>query len=188
MNESFQPIEDEIKRVLNRIDETRPGFLHSLGKGLSIDEIYKEFPGQLLPNGLIALYLNAGSVNNNKSYIPLDLLPGYTLIEIHRINKIKKLFAKLSNQFPESNNWKADFMPFLTDQTGCFFCVRCKENDQSVYIYFKDENAIQICKNMRSFFLMIDELYTKKAYFLDKDGDLNCDWDLEETIMAKYKC
>jgi hypothetical protein len=189
MSTDIKKLSTKFKKLLKTINKQRPGFFDAVYKGNKIDKINSEIPNQLIPNGLIAIYLNVGGDVSHvkKNFYKLSpLVPEYIFLELSRIKANIKLMEEVSLLYPELQDWKSDMIPFLTNESGCFYCVRSLENDQSVHLFLKDDPPLYICSNLNSFFDMILEQYTEKAYFTDEDGYLDCNWELLMKIRNKY--
>lgn len=189
MNTDIKELSAKFNQLLKTVNNLRPGFYDAVYNGNNIEKINSELSNFLIPNGLKAIYLNVGgdiSHVKNNFYKLSTFIPGYIFLELSRIKSEINIMEKVNISYPELKFWKPDMIPFLTNESGCLYCVRSLEEDQSVHLLLKDDSPLYICSNLNYFFDMVLELYTEKAYFTDEDNYLDCNWELLNKIRNRY--
>ncbi|MDM9381773.1 SMI1/KNR4 family protein [Chlorogloeopsis sp. ULAP01] len=194
-----EKIKQDFRKLLEIIEQERPGFISILGKGLPDEEIQKYINIHLLPEGFIAIYScirggvyfeSLNDFNDSIDFIPTyynDFIPGYYFIEIDKIEEVIKTWQDIYSKYLEECPWQPDMIPFLEDSAGDYYCVRTLPDNQSVVLLFKGEPGITIiCQSIKDFLLIVAECYKQNAYFLDEDRYLNCNYDLEKKIILKF--
>ncbi|MDM9382619.1 hypothetical protein QUB80_18145 [Chlorogloeopsis sp. ULAP01] len=110
-------IKQDFRNLLEIIEKQRPGYIANLGEGLSAEEIQKCITIHPIPEGLIAIYscISGFCFKRYKDFnYPTDLLPGYVLIEIDKVQKIINLLQEVYHKYPDSWHWQPDMISFYT--------------------------------------------------------------------------
>ncbi|MEH2171739.1 SMI1/KNR4 family protein [Nostoc sp.] len=187
MNER-ENIQQYFRNLLEIIENQRPGYIAVLKEGLLDNEIQNSITTHPISEGLIAIYSCVKGCcfeRPNNFDFPTDLLPGYDLIEIDKVDSVINLLHSVHKD-PDCWGWQPDMIPFLRGSGGDYYCVRTLPDNQSVVWIPKDDVIYIICQSIKDFILIVTECYKQNAYFLDEDRYLECNYDLEEKIIVNF--
>jgi SMI1 / KNR4 family (SUKH-1) len=181
-------IEQDFRTLLGIIEQQRPGYTARLGTGLSDEEIEERIKIHPIPEGLFAIYSCVkGGYFQGEDIYSADFISGFYLIDVNSINAEIKSWEKTYKTYLGDTLWQPDMIPLLMNDCGDYYCVRTLPNDQSVVHIIKGSPELWvICQSLEDFILIITECYKQNVYFLDEYGDLDCQWDLVEEIIAKF--
>jgi hypothetical protein len=198
MKAKAKVFQKKLKKLLDLIEQKRPGFQEAIGHDRSIDEIYAElsqenipFSQENVPDELIAIYSCLGNplrlTSETASFMDTDIIPLFEFIPFCRIKQQIEHFHEMMHACQAIDlDWiQPDMIPFLQDQSGDYVCFRTLEKNRSVYSIDHEEGPYYECLDLGAYFDMLHEMYEKNVFFID-DVFLDCDWDLEEEISKKY--
>ena len=160
----------------------RPTYPYSLGKENSHwREIISHIDVQI-PSLFQVIYSKVfGTRRDIADQKLMDFIPGYRLIHIC---ELKSEFANVNNMLDVSS---CVFIPFLGNYSSDYICY-CRdrfEHESIVSISHNSFIATPLHKDPKSFFETICAFYKYHVYFLDTDGYLDYDFDLEGQIGSR---
>ncbi len=168
--------QETLKKAIDVAEISRSGYKDSLGKGANRKEISRIlsplFEGsQAIPEIYFEIYeLISGTPRGIKNQKHMDFIPGYHLI---KLDELPDLIDKFQ--------WKPDYLPLASNYSSDFVCLSIL--DKGIYLALHDNPDIEILhKSKINFVKTILEFYQKNVYFLDKDGYLESDDDMEDKI------
>ncbi|NJR54629.1 MAG: SMI1/KNR4 family protein [Acaryochloris sp. CRU_2_0] len=171
MNAEAKKLSKKLKKLLDIVENQRPGYLEAIGYGISTDAIYAEFSQRSIPNELIAIYSCIGNPPSLTSKVPfmwLDIVPLFEFIPFCKIKKEINEFdrKRLAHEAYDCDWIKPDMLPFLKNESGDFYCFRTLEKDRSIHHIYHDEEPYCVCPDLSSFFDMLYEMYKKMSSLL----------------------
>jgi len=175
-------MEKEFGEYIELSDSLRKGYKGSLlpitiGWSLILKEIVEEIP--VLFEVIYSKY--SGTYYEIKNQRLMDFVPGYLLIHIL---EFKKNFEDLESIL-NSKNIKEKFLPILRNYSSDFYALNVNTNE--VFLIFHDDDEIDLIhKTPADFLLTLKKNYEEHVYFLDEDGFLDYDEDLEFEVGNKY--
>jgi hypothetical protein len=199
MKAKAKVFQKKLKKLLDLVEQKRPGFQEAIGHGCSIDEIYAEFSQnnipfspEKIPDELIAIYSCLGNPYylrpEEGTFMWLDIIPLFEFIPFCKIKQEIDIVNEMMHACQAMDlDWiQPDMIPFLKDRSSDYVCFRTLEKNRSVYSIDHVEGAYYYCLDLGAYFDMLYEMYENNVFFTDNDGYLDCDWDLEEEISKKY--
>jgi len=184
----FTNTQQKFKELINLVEKQRPGYIQSLGQGSPIEELSDLMDNPSLPEELIAIYscVRGTSWDGLEDDKLMDLIPSYGLIPIDEIEEEIRSLSKVRDEFP-NYWWKPDMVPFLRDYSSDYYCVRTLPDDHSIVSIMHDcDGAPPYYQDIESFLDTVIECYKQGAYFLDEEGFLVENEELEEQIRKKF--
>ena len=164
----------------NKSENLRKGYLDSLEiADLNFKEKWLEH-FDYIPTFFEEIYsICNGTKWEISEQIFFDFLPGFRLMPIDEIiNRYEKEFK----------NW-ADcemLIPFLADYASCYY-MYAQNNGKEYTVYVTPEDGIELIhSSIDDFWNTIIAFYDEGVYYLDEDGYLSYDFEMEETIGKKY--
>ncbi|MDR2235070.1 MAG: hypothetical protein LBE92_03015 [Chryseobacterium sp.] len=175
-------MEKEFEKYIDLSDDLRKGYKESL---LPITNNWSFILGEIasqIPELFRIIYSKYSGtyyeINNQKL---MDFVPGYLLIHI---SEFKKNFEDLK-QILNNKNIKQKFLPILRNYSSDFYALNVNTNE--IFLIFHDEDEIDLIhKTPDDFLLTLRKNYEEHVYFLDEDGFLDYDEDLEFEVGSKY--
>lgn len=111
----------------------------------------------------------------------MDFVPGYLLIHI---SEYKKNFDELK-AILNSKGIQGKFAPILRNYSSDFYAIEIRTG--TIYLIFHDDEEIDLIhQGSDDFIYTLNKNYEEKVYFLDEDGFLDYDADLEYVVARKY--
>ncbi len=107
-----------------------------------------------------------------------DFLPGYRLMQIDEILDVYEQIFKNCSEYDK-------IIPFLTDYSGCYYAYAIN-NDKECIVLSTNEGIELIHSEISDFWDTIVAFYDENVYFLDEDGYLSYDYEMEGEIGKKY--
>ncbi|TVY02061.1 SMI1/KNR4 family protein [Cohnella terricola] len=113
----------------------------------------------------------------------MDFIPGYRLIHIDEFVSEKQNLDNILNVQTDV----AFVLPILANYSSDFICyVEMLNGEGCICTLLHDEGELEVVYNTPEKFLeTINEFYKQQAYFLDDEGYLTYDLELEGNIGAK---
>lgn len=176
-------ISQSIKEYLNKSDILRTGYLSSLGEPVELlDSSLGGFSKSKLINSLYSIVSGTKLPVSDKRM--MDFIPGYRLLHISELMDRFCIIKK--HPFYKTILHSSDFVvPFLMNYSSDFICVICNGGDEKVIEVLHDVDSFILRHNSPFDFInTLNEFYNKNVYFLDKDGYLDYDFELEGKIGA----
>lgn len=107
-----------------------------------------------------------------------DFLPGYRLMQIDEILDSYEQNFKNCTEYDR-------IIPFLTDYSGYFYAYAIN-NGKECIVLLTDGGLELIHSQISDFWNTIVAFYDENVYFLDEDGYLSYDYQMEGKIGKKY--
>ncbi len=107
-----------------------------------------------------------------------DFLPGYRLMQV---DEIIESYEQTFKSCLECDK----IIPFLADYSGCYYAYAINKGKECI-VLFTDEGIDLIHSNISDFWDTIVAFYDENVYFLDEDGFLSYDYEMEGNIGKKY--
>ena len=107
-----------------------------------------------------------------------DFLPGYRLMQV---DEILSYYEQTFKSFSEYDK----IIPFLTDYSRCCYAYAVNKGKECI-VLLTDEGIELIHSKISDFWDTIVAFYDENVYFLDEDGYLSYDYDMEGEIGKKY--
>lgn len=163
-----------LEEFLALSETLRPGYTASLGTSISIAERDAAVAGVSIPPFLADVYSQvAGTRAGISEQTLMDFIPGYRLIHVQEI--------AANYQDCIAMDREEGFIPFLANYSSDFFCW----NDGSIYDVSHDNPVPAIMHESESkFWETICAFYQRDVYFLDADGFLDYDFDMEKVVAS----
>lgn len=160
-------------------DKVRPNYSKSLGKSSGLPLITK-FDVNSYPLFLDTIYTSVqGTLRDIEDQKLMDFIPGYYLIHESQLEDSLKIQNKILDGFSSKK-----LIPFLANYSSDFISIDI--NTGQIYYVYHDEDEIYLAYNKPlDFFKTIIEHYKRNVFFLDEDGYLDYDEDLESEIASK---
>ncbi len=160
----------------------RTKYVDSLGeRNNNWEKVFYDLYGEI-PELFQVIYNKvSGTRRNIADQTLMDFIPGFRLIHIC---ELKEESVKLNRYY---NDKIQVIIPFLANYSSDYICY-CRTNAGKEYIgsiSHDDLMVIQMHKNIKKFFETICAFYQFNVYFLDTDGYLDYDLELEGTIGAE---
>ncbi len=171
---------NEFERYLTLSDKLRVGYRDSLRQSNPTwSNKVKDVVGTI-PSVFEQIYSKCDGTSPKQAYVLFDFLPGYRLMSIDEIttevNNIKRMY--------EVN--VGVVVPFLKDIANNYIGCYYKDGKESIVSIVPDEGVVEMHNNAKEFWNTLIDCYNEKAYFLDKDGYLDYDFDKEAVIAKKH--
>ena len=167
-------------KFLEQSDKLRNGYKESISSSNKDWEIIlRELMGTV-PDIFKIIYGNvSGTYYGIENQKLLDFLPGYLLIHILEYKESHKKLSDLLSDFDIED----DFYPILQDYSSNFIALKAETNE--IYHISSEDGESLMYESPLKFFETINDFYSKKVYFLDEDGFLDYDLELEGKIGIK---
>ena len=168
-----------VEVFLSKSENLRNGYLESL------DEADLNFKTKWLdhfdfiPNFFEEIYsICNGTKPEILEQVFFDFLPGFRLMQVDEI------IAKHENEF---NNWLSydDVIPFLTDYASCYYAYVRNAGKECIALV-SDEGLELLHSSIKDFWNTIIAFYDEGVYFLDEEGYLSYDFEMEGKVGRKY--
>lgn len=133
-----------------------------------------------IPDILETIYKNvSGTRYELKDQRMMDFLPGFLLIHILEYQESDIQLNKILKGREEDQ-----YLPLLRNYSSDFIALNVRTN--GIYqIFHDDDESYLIYKNPMDFLKTINDFYYGNAYFMDEDGYLDYDPDLEYEIAKR---
>lgn len=156
----------------------RPGFIKSLCDRNSKFKNILQSNISDVPDMFYELYaMSNGTDKNIKQQRYFDFLPGYRLMHVEEVVYAYTEFKELK---------KYDLIiPFLNDYS-CSYYAYAKIKYKEYIVLISDMSIDVIHNSVMDFWKTINAFYDENVYYLDKDGYLSYDYDMEGIIGKKY--
>ncbi len=119
-----------------------------------------------------------GTKQDISEQIFFDFLPGYRLMQVDEIlDSYEKTFKSCSEY--------DIIIPFLTDYSECYYAYAVNKGKERI-ILLTDEGIELLHSKISDFWETIVAFYDENVYFLDEDGYLSYDYEMEGKIGKKY--
>lgn len=171
-------MEREFNRFLEQSENLRPGYIKSLMLFNRDWELVLNRVMYTVHDFFKVIYNRiSGTTYEINEQKFMDFVPGYLLIHIL---EYEKSCHQLQSLLVE-NGIKRTFYPILRNYSSDFIALDAESHE--IYQIFHDDNEIYLIhKNPLDFLTTINDFYSKGAYFIDDDGYLDYDSDLEYEI------
>ncbi len=165
----------EIEDFYQKSEALRNGYLRTLNE--ADYELLQKFQ-KMVPD-ISEMFFDMYSISNGtdfdiKDQRFFDFIPGFRLMKLEEIIK----------NYTE-NNINSDkydiILPFLNDYAGCYFAYGKKANIEHI-VYISEEGIEVVHNSVDDFWTTINAFYDEKVYYLDEDGYLSYDFDLEGEV------
>jgi hypothetical protein len=166
---------------LEKSDELRDGYKESLlPVNNDWNKILLDLMGEI-PDLLKVIYSNvSGTLYEIEDQKLMDFVPGHLLVHISEYKKsYENLFEVLTDHEIDDK-----FYPILQDYSSNFIALKAETNE--IYGVSPEEGVILMYKTPLKFFETLNDFYSKEVYFLDEDGFLDYDFELESEVGKKY--
>lgn len=175
-------MENEFKDFIKLSDHLRNGFEDSLlPAGTDWNSILEKTLGDVLVLLKIIYSKCAGTLYEIENQNLMDFVPGYLLIHI---SEYKKNFDELK-AILNSKGIHDKFAPVLRNYSSDFYEIEI--NTGAIYLIFHyDEGIDLIHHSSYDFINTLRKNYEENVYFLDEDGFIDYDADLEYEVARKY--
>lgn len=168
-----------IDEYLKKSENMRKGYLDSLNP---INNAVVALMGKKMkeiPTMFSYLYNTVnGTSRNIKNQQYFDFIPGYRLIPIEEILDIYESFLSVYEEYE-------NIIPFLNDYSSCYYAY-IKKNNKEAIVSITEEGIEVLHDSVENFWITINVFYDNKVYFLDEDGYLSYDYELEGIFGKKY--
>ncbi len=172
-------MKDLFKEFLELSDRLRLNYSNSLGLSLGLPKL-NIVDKNNYPLILDTIYsIVQGTLRDIENQVLMDFIPGYYLIhQSQLINNLEK-----QNEILKSISDKK-LIPFLANYSSDFISVEIETG--KIYYIYHDDNELYLGYSTSLLFLKtIVEHYKKNVFFLDDDGYLDYNPDLEIQISSK---
>ena len=119
-----------------------------------------------------------GTKQDVSEQIFFDFLPGYRLMQV---DEILDCYEQILKKYPEYDK----IIPFLMDYSGCYYAYAVNKGKECI-VLLTNEGLELIHSDISNFWDTIMAFYDENVYFLDEDGYLSYDYDMEGKIGKKY--
>lgn len=164
---------------LNKSENLRKGYLESLDKA---DSNFKEKwldHFDFIPSFFDEIFsVCNGTKPEISEQVFFDFLPGFRLMQVDEI------IATYEDEFKNWQN-KDYVIPFLTDYASCYYAY-AKNNSKESIVLLSDEGMELIHSDITDFWNTIIAFYEEGVYFLDEDGYLSYDFEMEGKVGKRY--
>jgi len=174
-----------LERVLELSESLRPGYLKSVGSGVSLEEIELRFDSifptfEDKPLALFDIYFYVTGTKcdiSDQKY--MDFIPGYRLIHFDEIEVEYRKYCALGLQ-------GENLFPFLTNYSSDYICVSRIQGESCIYsILHDDPTPILMHKTLDRFLETIIKFYERDVYFVDNDGFLDFNFEDQGILGAE---
>lgn len=167
-----------INDFFEKSESLRPGFIQSLcDRNPKYKDILRSNISDV-PDMLYELYaMSDGTDKNIKQQRYFDFLPGYRLMHTEEV-----VYAY--NEFKDLKKYDL-IIPFLND-FSCSYYAYVKSNCKEFIVLISDAGIDVLHNSVMDFWKTINAFYDENVYYLDDDGYLSYDYDLEGVIGKKY--
>lgn len=107
-----------------------------------------------------------------------DFLPGYRLMQVDEILEVYEQIFKSCSEYDK-------IIPFLEDYSGCYYAYAINRGKECI-VLSTEEGIELIHSEIGDFWDTIIAFYDENVYFLDEDGFLSYDYEMEGEIGKKY--
>ncbi|WP_162551313.1 SMI1/KNR4 family protein [Paenibacillus tepidiphilus] len=183
-NTLHHALSERFETYLNYSEGLRPGYIASLGAGVS-DAVMAETL-QDAPELLKVIYSRVSGTGSDEEQAHLiEFIPGYRLIHMDEYREqLQALTAIL-----EEKEYRAGglILPLLANYGGDFICYRrTEEGQEQICDLMSDYGELVVMYDSPETFLdTLNEFYRQEVYFLDEDGYLDCDLIREGEVGAE---
>lgn len=164
---------------LRKSENLRNGYLESLGEADSCFRKKWLEHFDYIPKFFEEIYsVCNGTKEEVSEQVFFDFLPGFRLMQVDEIiNRYEKEF----------NNWLCYdvIIPFLTDYASCYYAYVRKSGKECI-VLVSNEGVDLLHSSIDDFWNTIIAFYDEGVYFLDDEGYLSYDFELEGKIGKKY--
>lgn len=168
-------MEQLIKDYYNKSEELRKGYLNSLG---SVNyELLAKFKENMtdISEMFVDIYsISNGTESDINEQRFFDFIPGFRLMQLEEVINNYKKMSLISELYDI-------IVPFLIDYAGCYFAYGKKEKVENI-IYISEDGIEVVHSSVKDFWITINAFYDEKVFFLDEDGYLAYDFELEGII------
>lgn len=170
---------NNLKIFLSKSEDMRNGYIKSLD---NVDMNFKDKwleHFEWIPKFFEEIYsVCNGTRLEISEQIFFDFLPGFRLMQVDEV------IEKYEKEYKSCSEFDI-VIPFLTDYAGCYYAYARKKDIECV-ILVSNEGMEIIHSDIGSFWKTIIAFYDEGVYFLDKDGFLSYDFEMEGDIGKKY--
>ncbi|MDE7424767.1 MAG: hypothetical protein K2N51_13940 [Lachnospiraceae bacterium] len=170
---------NNFKVFLSKSEDMRNGYIKSLDNvDLNFKDKWLEH-FELIPNFFEEIYsVCNGTKLEISEQIFFDFLPGFRLMQVDEvIEKYEKEYKNCS-EFDK-------VIPFLADNAGCYYAYARKKDIECIILASYEGMEI-IHSDIYLFWKTIIAFYDEGVYFLDEDGFLSYDFEMEGDIGRRY--
>lgn len=165
---------------LNKSEDLRNGYLDSLEiADLNFKKKWLEH-FDFIPTFFEQIYsVCNGTKPGIHEQVFFDFLPGFRLMQVDEIiNRYEKEFKNCIDC--------EITIPFLNDYASCYY-MYAKNKDKEYIVYATPEDGIvEVHSSINDFWNTIIAFYDEGVYYLDRDGYLSYDFEMEERVGKKY--
>ncbi|MFP4365423.1 MAG: SMI1/KNR4 family protein [Spirochaetia bacterium] len=175
-----------INRIITQLNElNRPvvGLLNEPISKNSIESYLCKLP-IILPGEVVSLFLTINGTKRKRGQILDDIqfFPGFYLLSI---GEAVEIYTSISSDPRWSNSW----FPIFANGGGDFYCAVCdninKKNAPILGYILGEEEQIVEYLNLDAMLKTIAECFELRAYYVDEQGFLEINDDLEKEIAKK---
>lgn len=170
---------NNFKMYLSKSEDMRNGYIKSLD---NVDMNFKDKwleHFEWIPKFFEEIYsVCNGTKVEISEQIFFDFLPGFRLMQVDEV------IEKYEKEYKSCSEFDI-VIPFLTDYAGCYYAY-ARKKDIECLILVSNEGMEIIHSDIGSFWKTIIAFYDEGVYFLDKDGFLSYDFEMEGDIGRKY--
>ncbi|WP_151736846.1 SMI1/KNR4 family protein ['Paenibacillus yunnanensis' Narsing Rao et al. 2020] len=182
-NPQHHALTERFQAYLKASEALRPGYIASLGAGVSGGKIAEVVPAA--PELLSVIYSQVSGTDGGEEEVSLiEFIPGYRLIHI---DEYREQLQAL-NRILEEKKYQGGglVLPLLANYGGDFICYRrTEEGREQICDLMQDYGELVVMYDSPDSFLdTLCEFYRQEVYFLDEDGFLDCDLIREGEVGA----
>ncbi|MDE7329819.1 MAG: hypothetical protein K2N30_01815 [Clostridia bacterium] len=170
------------ERFLKLSEEMRNGYIDSLNKPENGWEKKFKTKFKTVPSLFSEIFNSCGGTDSEQEAQELfDFIPGYRLMTPTEILETYENIQKFYN----SDNEYDSIIAFLQDFSGNFIALAKSGNNEQIVSLVPEEGVVVMHDTVEAFWKTIVKFYTEKVYYIDEDGYLSSDFDLEGEIGAE---
>lgn len=181
MNEEY--LERAFVDFLEKSENLRRGYLASLGFGRSSSS--SEKADSMVNDSLLlrAIYSKVtGTSRNIQEQRLMDFCPGYYLIQLDELNAARTDLRNCNSARMFDSKDRL-LLPFLANYSSEYICVSLENGNEEIVLVSHDEMDIMLMHSSIFHFLdTINAFYDRGVYFLDEDGFLDYDFELQGVV------
>ncbi|MCL1994059.1 MAG: SMI1/KNR4 family protein [Spirochaetes bacterium] len=166
---------------LEHSEKMRTGYRKSM---LPAPKYWKDILSEvmdIIPEIFEVIYGNvSGTFSATQEQNLLDFTPGYLLIHISEYQKACKDLSAILTAL----NIKDKFYPILRDYSSHFIAIKATTGE--IYLISSEDGESLLHNSSLKFLETLNDFYSKGVYFLDEDGFLDYDYDLEGEVGLKH--
>ncbi len=165
----------EIEEFYQKSEALRNGYTRTLNEANY--ELLQKFK-EMFPD-ISEMFSDVYSISNGtdsdiKDQRFFDFIPGF------RLMKLEEIIKSHTEKMIDSDQYDI-MIPFLTDYAGCYYAYGKKADIENI-VYISEEGIEVVHNSVINFWTTINAFYDEHVYYLDEDGYLSYDFDLEGKI------